>query len=577
MSYPSDRAMLLGRRARAAALKEARVIETRRIKRDDGFIFLVNGEFFAAAESLIHRLKGLEGEEGASVVKKNMVRTVLRVEAEGMPLYIKRYHSSGLVEAVKSLLLPSRARSEWEAMARLSALGIPTAKPLFFGERRAAGVLKGAYFAAAEIEDAVDFGAFVQRAVATGAWERELKEALYGNLAELTRALHAAGVRHGDYHLGNILVQTHGAPRVYLIDLHTVSFPRTLSRGARILNLARVAEVLSKLDGGAYLDFFLEHYRKGASSIAPSLKDLRDEVMRIVHRLDLRRFKSRTRRCLKESTEFTRIRREGYVVRFRRTFDPEKILEAIQEHDTVKREGDERLLHPVFKNKVTRVMDSLCVKEYRPPSIGLRLIPFLSEARKAWIAGRALEVRGVDTPKTVAWVRGKGRAFLITRFTAGQRLYEYIRESCASLDASDAAKWQKALSRETAALVRRIHELGIRHSDLSEQNILVEEDGEERSYLLIDLDTVSFRKRIKEEERIKNLIQLGHMPKEVNVLAKGRFLAHYLGGKRGRAWRRMIRTVNEGVLARMERKRRKFDRLGLPDPHPIPSRLKGGW
>lgn len=558
-------------------MKEARVIETHRINRDDGFRFHVNGAFSAAAESLIHRLKDLEGEEGVSVVKKNMVRTVLRVESEGMPLYIKRYHSSGLLEAVKSLLLPSRARSEWEAMARLGALGIPTAKPLFFGERRAAGVLKGAYFAATEIEEAIDFGAFVQRAVASGAWERELKEALYCNLAELTLNLHAANVRHGDYHLGNILVQTHGAPQVFLIDLHTVSFPRTLPRRARILNLARIAEVLSRLDGGAYLDFFLEHYRKGASNIAPSLGDFRDEVMRIVHGLNVRRFKSRTRRCLKESTEFTRIRREGYLMRFRRTFNPEKILEAIREHDAVEREGDERLLHPVFKNKVTRVKDSLCVKEYRPPSVVLRLLPFLSEARKAWIAGRALEVREVATPKTLAWVRGKGRAFLITQFTAGRRLYDYVRESCASLEPREAAGWQKNLSRETAALVRRIHELGIRHSDLSEQNILVEDDGEERSFLLIDLDTVSFRKRIKEEERIKNLIQLGHMPKEVNVLAKGRFLAYYLGGKRGRAWRRMIRTINEGVLARMERKRRKFDRLGLPDPHPVPSRLKGGW
>ncbi|MFH2000354.1 MAG: lipopolysaccharide kinase InaA family protein [Planctomycetota bacterium] len=520
------------------------------------------------------------------VIKSNMVRTVYRLTAAGVRLYVKAYHSRGVEEALKSLIRPSRALCEWQAMCRLEAAGIATAIPVFYGERRSAGILKHAFFAATEITDTLNFGAFVEQAQAAGEWNRALKEAIYEGMAHLTARLHACHIRHGDFHLGNILVSRalNQSPRLHLIDLHTVSFPSRLSRKARILNLARVGEVLSQLDQGQDLDLFLGRYLDEAPGFSPSTSALRSEVMLKVTKLLARRLKSRTRRCLLESSQFTPARQDGYAMNLRRTCSPAMAIEAIERHDQVENENGPGLLHPVFKNKVTAVevpgpdgRCRLCVKEYRARSFGSRLFPWLSEARRSWIAGRGLEVRGIATPRTEAWVRKGAREFLITLFVEAKRLYDFQADRCQGLPESEAAELQKRIAVELAAFVRILHDSGIRHNDLSEQNIMVSHDHGTRHFLLIDCDTLSFKADPGEKGIMKNLVQLGHMPEDVNVMAKARFLREYLGKDRRDEWRSMIRILDKGILRRMERKRKKFVILRLPDPHPRPSRLKGDW
>lgn len=524
--------------------------------------------------------------DGVKVIKSNMVRTVYRLEAAKEVLYVKAYHSRGAGEVLKSLVRASRAKCEWEAMHRLAEAGISTATPVFYGERRTGGVLRHAFFAATEIADTLNFGGFVEKAQAEGRWDEPLQEAVYRGMAKLTARLHAANIRHGDFHLGNILVgiDGDGAPRIHLIDLHTVSFPAQLSRKASILNLARVGEVLCGLEEGAALDRFLGFYLDEAVGFAASVSALRGEVMDKVTRLLRRRLKSRTRRCLLKSSEFVPARKDGYAMNLRRTCTPEMAIEAVAKHDAVGNENDPDLLHPVFKNKVTSVtVDSAdgpvkyCVKEYRARSWWARLLWFLSEARQSWIAGRGLEVRGIPTPRTEAWIRKGAREFLITLFIEGKRLYEYQAAHCEGLSDDEAAVFQKGTALRLARFVRGLHDGGVCHHDLSEQNIMVDDSDGAQRFQLIDCDTLAFRTHVDARMMIKNLIQLGHMPEDVNVLAKARFLDAYLGAGRRAERRLLLVTVNQGILVRMERKRKKFVRLRLPDPHPRPSRLKGGW
>lgn len=529
----------------------------------------MNSDFADAAGILISELDGIASKPGVTLVKSNMVRTVYRLEAGGVRLFVKAYHSSGPLEALKALIRPSRALSEWNAMIGLQEAGIATARPVLYGEKRRFGTLRYAYFAATEVEDALSFGAFVEHEREQGRWNAARKDAVYTSLAGLTARLHAAAIRHGDFHLGNILVR---GDDVFLIDLHTVSFPARLDRASKILNLARAAEVLGRLDGGEDLALFLGRYLEASPGFAPSEEALRSEVTAVTRRLDRRRLKSRTRRCMKKSSEFARVEREGYVLRHRRRYAPEKIIAALAEHDRVT-EGDERLLHPVFKNKVTAV-HGLCVKEYLSRSLFKRLLPQLSEARRSWIAGRGLEVRGIATPETAAWVRGRGREFLVTAYAPAVRLHDFIKARCAGLEPRAAATEQKTLAVALAPIIRKIHDTDIRHRDLSEQNILAIEGPR---FLLIDLDTLAFGRSPSFEMRMKNLMQLGHMPDDVSVLAKARFLSLYLGPGRRKEWRAMMRLLDAQILARMTRKRVKFERLGLDDPHPRPSKLKGSW
>jgi hypothetical protein len=183
-------------------------------------------------------------------------------------------------------------------------------------------------------------------------------------------------------------------------------------------------------------------------------------------------------------------------------------------------------------------------------------------------------VRGIATPETVAWVRGKGREFVITRYAPAMRLHDFVKDRCKDLDPRAEAAEQERLAAALAPFIRKIHDSDIRHRDLSEQNILAREGP---VFMLIDLDTLYFSKPPSFEMRVKNLTQLGHMPDDVNVLAKARFLSVYLGPGRKKERRALQNLVNARLLARMTRKRNKFERLGLDDPHPRPSRLKGSW
>ena len=89
----------------------------------NGFTVTLHDRFAKVGEALLAVMDRVEDQPGVTVIKKNMVRTVYRLEVEGTDLFLKKYHSRGAVEVVKSLVRPSRAAAEWDAMNRLNAAG----------------------------------------------------------------------------------------------------------------------------------------------------------------------------------------------------------------------------------------------------------------------------------------------------------------------------------------------------------------------------------------------------------------------------------------------------------------------
>ncbi len=547
-----------------------------------GFKITLDPAFRRESEAVLDLLEGRVGT--GEVIKSNMVRTVSRVEASGTGLILKRYHSGGFLNVLKGLVLPSRASREWSAMLRLNKLGIPTARPVIYGEKRRFGFLVDAFFASTAIEDALPFMFFIGRAKKEGFWNESLKNVLFEKLARLTAALHDGAVFHADFHLGNVLVTRKGDadPDVFIIDLHTLSFPGVVSMGRVLLNLARVAESLRHAEKGD-VTLFLDKYLTLYPGHLLETASLEKAVFKRVNALDRRKLKSRTRRCLLESSEFTFARAGGFSMNVRRDCEPAWIAGAIGIHDSVPREGDDRLILPSDKNKFTVVKVEtpagpvgLCVKEYRRKSFPRRM--FSSEAKRSWIVGRGLEVRGVATPRTAAWVRGGGREFVVTRHIEGaEQLGVYAQKKLKGLEGSEKASFIHSFIREMVHFIRLIHNNGIRHGDMSEKNILVREEKGRRALYLTDLDTVSFAGRLNEQWIIRNLGQLGQLPAEVDVLVKARFLKTYLGEGRNRDLRKYLRAVDGIILKRMAVERAHFLKIGFPDPYPIPSVLKREW
>src|SRR5262249_42315764 len=115
-------------------------------------------------EEIAERLESLESVPGAQVLKRNRVRTVLRVPLpDGRRVIVKRYRVSGLVALVKYQLRRSRARTEWEVGRALARAGIETSVPLAFAERRRANALRDAALVTREIEGALHLNAYIAR------------------------------------------------------------------------------------------------------------------------------------------------------------------------------------------------------------------------------------------------------------------------------------------------------------------------------------------------------------------------------------------------------------------------------
>jgi hypothetical protein len=154
----------------------------------------------------------------------------------------------------------------------------------------------------------------------------------------------------------------------------------------------------------------------------------------------------------------------------------------------------------------------IAVKEFR--LLGLTRLKTLfaaSKARRAWIGARALIEAGLLTAVPVAYgeVRRRGLAdravFLAERLGEGTEIRELFRDRPADV--------LRPVLAGLARAIRRGHDRGVLHRDLSDGNVLVAggEGGEFRFYFL-DTNRVRRKRRIGHFARAKNLIRLGVPP-----------------------------------------------------------------
>jgi len=185
------------------------------------------------------RVDALEGVPGVSLIKRNMVRAVFRVPFEEgddavRVVAVKQFKARVPTDWVKYLFKPSRAVAEWRRGRGLAAAGVPTAVPLAMAERRA-GVLLDAALVTRWLPGTVHLNAYVEEHYGTDEEGARGRAGLYRELARIVRRMHDAGFVHNDLHGGNVLVAGDpSAPRVYLIDLHSVGLPAGgVSSGSR--------------------------------------------------------------------------------------------------------------------------------------------------------------------------------------------------------------------------------------------------------------------------------------------------------------------------------------------------------
>lgn len=148
---------------------------------------------------------------------------------EGTPrvVFIKKYSANNARQlwsgALRGTLFgKSKARREFENMARLRDWGLDAPAPVAYGEERRARWLTRSFLISEGIPDPVPLDVFI-RDILPGKPEierRRLRRELIGKLADYTRRLHEKRFVHHDYFWRNIILTGHSLEHFALIDAH---------------------------------------------------------------------------------------------------------------------------------------------------------------------------------------------------------------------------------------------------------------------------------------------------------------------------------------------------------------------
>jgi glycosyltransferase involved in cell wall biosynthesis len=197
----------------------------------------------------------------------------------------------------------------------------------------------------------------------------------------------------------------------------------------------------------------------------------------------------------------------------------------------------------------SRFIDAVA-KEFRPSGLKrLKTLVVPSKAIKAWRGAVACVDRDVSTPRPMACLERRragvvAESWFVSAWVENAR---EIRHLFLELEGDDL----RVLVSGLAAYLRRAHERGILHGDLSDGNILVSGPPPYR-FFLIDTNRIRARRRLSWRSRIRNLVRLGVPPD-----AQDAFLDAYLAERRGSTGlRRLYRRAKKRYAANVALKKK---------------------
>lgn len=205
---------------------------------------------FGGADAF-ERIMQLQGE----VFRDVPGRRTLRFELGGRAYFAKLHFGVGWREIFKnlgSLRLPIvSARTEWDAIQRLDALGIPTTPAVAYGCRGSSLASLRSFIITEDLGDIVSLEDYC-RDWAQSPPPLALKRRLLGAVADVARGIHEHGLNHRDFYICHLCLDggrlAAGDIHLYLIDLHRMQVRAQTPDSARMKDMA--ALYFSALDIG---------------------------------------------------------------------------------------------------------------------------------------------------------------------------------------------------------------------------------------------------------------------------------------------------------------------------------------
>lgn len=210
-------------------------------------------------------------------------RSTVRLQVGERAFYLKRnrFHLVEFLKGLSRLRLPFRgALREWRNIERVRRVGVPTVKPVAFGERPVLGIETCSFTMTEELYGCIPLDKVLASGFSgiPGETQCARKRRLIRQLGELARKLHGHGLFHQDFYLSHFFLDPHDG--LHLIDLQRVLYRPLRARHFRIKDLAQLnysagrVACLSRTDRWRFLRAYL-----GDSGRSPRDKALIRAIM----------------------------------------------------------------------------------------------------------------------------------------------------------------------------------------------------------------------------------------------------------------------------------------------------------
>ncbi len=460
---------------------------------------------------------------GGEVIKESTWRwAAIFCLPNGMRVFLKRDKAKGWAEHMKYLVLPSRGQKEFLIASRLERRGLKIPKPLGWMERLRRGLVRESYY----LSEATGTGVSFIEEVAKAKEPHSITE-----LAMTVRAFQDAGLFHQDLHGGNFLWN---GDSLFLTDLHRTKIIRSLSLNQRLWNLAHLFHSLRTMWGEGEQLQFLDQYFDGISDGTKKREILFERIYPSMGRLLKRQWRSRTKRCLKESTEFAVQKERGVRYFHRRDFSMDRLKRMLDEHRDLVKEESSSLVKNSPEVLVSILKDQggqIALKQFCYPHFWGRVKEYFrrSKGLKAWVAANGLRARGIPTLKPLALVERKNWMGLKESFLLMEAPASDLEMDRYMLRGFEGLKRKRFFIKTFARWLDGLHTMNVYHKDMKTCNILVSEKGEAWHFHLLDFEDIRMDEKVNRKKLFRNFLQLNtSTPRVMTKVDRFRFFSEYL-------------------------------------------------
>ncbi len=523
----------------------------------------------AGADALLPFLQTLD-LASAHIVKQGPHRIVYRIRLADREYYLKRHRIPDGLTWFRQQIRPTKARTEFAKILEVARRGIATVRPVAWG--KASG--SESVLVTEALADVTPLHHWLTGVLPTlrPCEQTRWRQILACALGRFVADIHHAGIRHGDFHAGNLLLR--GQPdslELFLLDLDAASLGQPLPSAQSRQNLGMFHLWFN--DKGTRSDRlrFLKAYARTRGEIDwPERYRATHPGRAFVHAVSddahdyaLSFWQDRDERCCKSNRYYRRIGR-GSVSGFAlAALDPASEREFLTDPESVLRRPDAKILKQTTSALVVELTltvngtaKAFVFKRFPLRHVGQALANAVrpSAALLSWIHGHGLFERGIPTPRP--WL-------MLQRHILGMPGQGYLLaekvENAVNLHAAlDVLQTQPTKLRQTlrmlGRLVARLHACGYSHRDLKANNILFADDR----LALIDLVGVRLDYPTK-KRRMLNLARLSASflrRREITRTDRLRVLRSYLQGEHAFAWKKWWTGIERATAEKVRRNRK---------------------